>query len=78
MQAMLHRLGQPQEEDECLLHEQHEDCFLELGMTLDGEYVTINSSTKTSSEVSLALQFVVLHEEMSGTGLSVSSLTTSV
>ena len=60
---MLHWLGQPQEKDECLLHEQHEDCFLELAMTLDGKYVTINSSTKTSSEVSLAMHLVTIAQD---------------
>lgn len=51
LQAMLHYLGQPQQQDQCLLHEAKQDCFLELAMTLSGSYVTVNSNTKTSSEV---------------------------
>ena len=49
---MLHVLGQSQQQDQCLLIEDKEDCFLELTKTLDGAYVTINSNSKTSSEVS--------------------------
>ncbi len=47
---MKHRLGEQQEEDVCLLQEDNEDCFLALAMT-DGAYVTINSNSKTASEV---------------------------
>ncbi|DBB12992.1 TPA: hypothetical protein ACH3X3_005734 [Trebouxia sp. C0006] len=49
---MKHRLGEQQEKDVCLLQEDNEDCFLALAMT-DGAYVTINSSSKTASEVHL-------------------------
>ncbi|KAL0053370.1 hypothetical protein WJX82_004848 [Trebouxia sp. C0006] len=50
--VMKHRLGEQQEKDVCLLQEDNEDCFLALAMT-DGAYVTINSSSKTASEVHL-------------------------
>lgn len=51
MQAMLHMLGEAQQHDLCLLTEDREDSFLELAMTSDGAYVTINSNSKSSSEV---------------------------
>ncbi len=50
---MKHRLGEQQEKDVCLLQEDNKDCFLALAMT-DGAYVTINSSSKTASEVTQA------------------------
>lgn len=50
---MKHRLGEPQEKDVCVLQEDNEDCFLALAMT-DSAYVTINSNSKTASEVSWA------------------------
>ena len=59
MQAMLHMLGGAQQHDQCLLTEDREDCFLELAMTLDGAYVTINSNSKSSSEV---WQFILKHD----------------
>lgn len=37
--------------DACLLLEADPERFLELGRTKDGAYVTINSNSKTSSEV---------------------------
>ena len=37
--------------DTCLLEEADVERFLELGRTKDGAYVTVNSNSKTSSEV---------------------------
>ena len=51
LQVMVHSVGAPQQEDVCILQEDREDCFLALSSTLDGAYVTVNSSSKTSSEV---------------------------
>ncbi len=53
MQVMKHKVGEQQEQDVCLLQENNEDCFLALAMT-DGAYVTINSNSKTASEVTWA------------------------
>ena len=53
LQVMKHRLGEHQNKDTCLLQEDKEDCFLALAMT-DGAYVTINSNSKTTSEVTRA------------------------
>ncbi|KAL3150348.1 hypothetical protein ABBQ32_000191 [Trebouxia sp. C0010 RCD-2024] len=51
--VMLHRLGQQQAADRCILQEDQPDCFLELATTSDGAYITINSNAKTASEVHL-------------------------
>lgn len=51
LQVMLHRLGQQQAADRCILQEDQPDCFLELATTSDGAYITINSNAKTASEV---------------------------
>ena len=51
LQVMVHHIGTKQEEDVCLLQEDDKRCCLELATTLDGTYVTINSNSKTSSEV---------------------------
>ena len=48
---MLHRLGQQQATDHCILQEDQPECFLELAATNDGAYITINSNAKTASEV---------------------------
>lgn len=37
--------------DEVLLQEADPSCFLHLGRTKDGAFLTINSNSKTSSEV---------------------------
>lgn len=50
-QVMLHRLGQRQAADQCVLQEDNPECFLELATTSDGAYITINSNAKTASEV---------------------------
>jgi len=50
LQVTKHRLGEQQEKDVCLLEEDNEDCFLALAMT-DSAYVTINSNSKTASQV---------------------------
>lgn len=51
LQVMLHRLGQQQAADQCILQEDQPACFLELAATNDGAYITINSNAKTASEV---------------------------
>ena len=51
LQVMLHRLGQQQATDQCILQETQSECFLELTATSDGSYITINSNAKTASEV---------------------------
>lgn len=51
LQVMLHRLGQQQASDQCILQEDHPECFIELATTSDGAYITINSNAKTASEV---------------------------
>lgn len=48
---MVHQLGAHLEDDVCVLQEDSQECFLELATTLDGAFVTINSNSKTSSEV---------------------------
>ena len=48
---MLHRLGQQQATDHCILQEDQPECFLELTATNDGAYIIINSNAKTASEV---------------------------
>ena len=44
--------------DTCLLLESDPSRFLELGRTKDGAYVTVNSNSKTSSEVWLPLVYL--------------------
>lgn len=51
LQVMLHRLGQQQAADQCILQEDQPECFLELASTNDGAYITINSNAKSASEV---------------------------
>lgn len=54
---MRHTLGTPQETDACILQEDKEDCFLELATTSDNAFITINSNSKTASEVSHATKY---------------------
>lgn len=55
---MRHTLGMPQETDACIVQEDKEDCFLELATTTDNAFITINSNSKTASEVSRATKHV--------------------
>lgn len=51
LQVCRHSLGRPQADDEVVLEEERENCFVSLTKTKDGCLIVINSNSKTSSEV---------------------------
>jgi protease II len=52
-QIMLHKIGQACESDVCLLEEQDDRFYAHAGRTKDFEYLTLNTNSKTASEVPL-------------------------
>ena len=58
-QVMRLRLGDPEDAAECLQEEHDPKRYVMLSSSLDGKIVTINSNSKTSSEVTLMLMAAV-------------------
>jgi protease II len=48
---MLHKIGQPQAQDACILEERRPEWHLLVSRTHDWAYLTLTSACKTSTEV---------------------------